>query len=453
MFGPDAVRGTPTPPPPLPSPDELPPVHATIRRLSDRLVELQRPIRILNAIKWDDAVEARFFEQGAKELPEVAAGYYDDRPLGFDVDARRRDFYAFERDVRRELGTFNACGDLMIRASKEYRVVLDLLELRGTSEFSAISQGLFGSTQDRFHAGEPTLGDLGDTLTSILSKLTDTGALAEDESEFDAPSAVAFLSEQMEGYFGPGVVDVRLDDGVVADAAAGSNYIKIRDGARFGRRDLEILTVHEGWVHVGTTLNGLSQPVATFLGKGTPSCTVTQEGLAVMQEIFCMRSSPKRVRKLADRVHAVRMAEDGADFLEVYRALLDRCGNEHGAYQTAYRAFRGALPTGTGPFTKDVSYTRGFVQLFNFVQLAVREGQVERIPLLFVGKLRLGDVGTLARLADEGIVCRPHYLPPPYDDLRGLCAWMCYSNFLATIDLEEAARDYRSLLGGRSADL
>lgn len=453
MFPTTRANGPPPPPTPLPSPDELSPVHATIRRLSDRLVELQRPIRILNAIKWDDAVETRFFEQKERELPDVPQGYYDDRPLGFDVGALRREFYSFERDLRRELGTFNACGDLMLRASKEYRVVLDLLELRGTPDFSAISQGLFGSTLDRFHAGEPTLGDLADAVTRTLDRLTDTGPLSEDEPDHDSAAAVEFLSERMTSYFGPGAVDVRLSDGVVADAAAGSNYIKIREGAVFTRRDLEVLTVHEGWIHVGTTLNGLAQPIATFLGKGTPSCTVTQEGLAVLQEIFCMCSSPKRVRKLADRVHAVRMAEEGADFLEVYRGLLERGASRNGAYQTTYRAFRGALPTGTGPFTKDVSYTRGFVQLFNFVRLAIREGQVDRIPLLFVGKLRLGDIGTLAQLVDDGIVQPAHYLPPPYDDLRGLTAWMCYSNFLSTFDLDEAARDYQAILRPRSGDV
>ena len=38
---------------------------ATVRALSDRIVEAQRPIRILDAIKWHSDVRERFFASGA----------------------------------------------------------------------------------------------------------------------------------------------------------------------------------------------------------------------------------------------------------------------------------------------------------------------------------------------------------------------------------------------------
>jgi hypothetical protein len=44
----------------------------TIRELSDRLVDAQRPIRILDAIKWDAGVEAAFFADGCRTEPRVA---------------------------------------------------------------------------------------------------------------------------------------------------------------------------------------------------------------------------------------------------------------------------------------------------------------------------------------------------------------------------------------------
>ena len=37
--------------------------ESMVRALSDRVVEAQRPIRILDAIKWDEDVERDFFEQ------------------------------------------------------------------------------------------------------------------------------------------------------------------------------------------------------------------------------------------------------------------------------------------------------------------------------------------------------------------------------------------------------
>lgn len=435
-----------------PSPDELPPYHRTVRLLSDRIVEAQRPIRVLDACKWGDDVEEDFFARGCAELPAVTRETYDRSPLGFDVESKNREFYEIERDIRRELGTLNPCGAMMLRACKEYRVVLSLLSLRGTPDFSAISQGLYGSTLDRFHAGDPTLGDLGRTMAQILSRLRDDAIMQPEPKEHDGAAAVKILGERMDAYFGPGLVDVRLSDGVVADAAAGADYIKVRGDARFSDRDLAGLEVHEGWVHIGTTLNGLMQPVATFLGKGTPSCTVTQEGLAIIQEIFTFNSHPERIQKLTDRVETIRLAEEGADFLQCYRALAEQGREPRAAYQTVYRAFRGSLPSGCGPFTKDVSYSRGFILIYNYIRLAVRQGLASRVPLLFLGKVRLSDLGVLHQLAEEGIVQPPRFLPPPYDDLRGLASWMCYSNFLNTIDLERAADDYAMIFAGKSPE-
>lgn len=438
--------------PQRPSPDELSPYHRTIRLLSDRIVEAQRPIRILDACKWDDTVEEAFFAKECAELPAVTRESYEKQPLGFDVEAKNQEFYGIERDIRRELGTLNPCGAMMLRVCKEYRMVVALLSQRGTPAFSSISQGLYGSTYDRFHAGDPTLGDLGRTMAKILSRLRDDVLMSPEEKVHDSASAVKVLGERLDSYFGPGVVEVKLSDGVVADAAAGADYIKVRGDARFSDRELDVLEVHEGWVHIGTTLNGLLQPVTTFLGKGTPSCTVTQEGLAIIQEIFCFNSHPGRIARLTDRIEAVRLAEEGADFLQCFRALTENGTEPRTAYQTVYRAFRGSLPAGCGPFTKDLSYSKGFILIYNFIRLAVRQGLASRIPLLFLGKLRLSDLGVLHQLVEDKTIAPPRYLPPPYDDLRGLSAWMCYSNFLNTINLERAADDYAAIFAGNAPD-
>jgi hypothetical protein len=73
-------------------------------------------------------------------------------------------------------------------------------------------------------------------------------------------------------------VRVEVDDTLVADAAAGSDYVKIRSGATFSKSDIDILEVHEGWVHLATSLNGQAQPVARWLAKGPPRTAAVQEG-------------------------------------------------------------------------------------------------------------------------------------------------------------------------------
>ncbi len=59
------------------------------------------------------------------------------------------------------------------------------------------------------------------------------------------------------------------------------------------------------------------------------------------------------------------------------------------------------------PFTKDLSYLKGFILIYNYIQLAVRKGKLEQIPLLFCGKTTLEDMRALRQLVDEGMVVPP----------------------------------------------
>lgn len=417
-----------------------------VRTLSDRLVEAQRPIRILDAIKWDDAIEEAFFARGARELPPVTRDYYQSRPLPFDPEATLHELHQIEREVRRQLGLYNPPGQIMAQRCQEYRDVVHLLLQRGTPAFAAISERLYGSASDSFHAGDPNLADLGHMMSDILDNLSHETIFAQEEPVLEASEVVARLTERLQGFFGDeAAVRVRLSDGIVADAAAGSDTIKIRRDARFSPREVRLLEVHEGWVHLGTTLNGQEQPVCTFLSKGPPSATVTQEGLAVLTEILTFTSHPARIRRLTNRIEGVALAEAGANFLEVYRYFLQEGYEPRESYQQAMRIFRGSLPEGCGPFTKDLCYSKGFVLVYNFIRLAVRRGLVRRVPLLFCGKTRLSDIKLLAQLVDEGLVEPPRFVPPPFADLQALSAWMCFGNFLNRLSVQRVEADYAGL--------
>jgi uncharacterized protein (TIGR02421 family) len=420
--------------------------EAQVRSLSDRLVEAQRPIRILDAIKWDDDIERAFFAADARELPPVTREYYYRRPLPFDPVAKRTEFLLLERDIRRQLGAYNAAGQLMARTCEEYLDVVELLEARGTPNFSVISERLYGGAGDCFHAGDATLADLGRGVAGTLDNLAQEAVFNSDAESFEAEEAVDLLGNRLSSFFGDAAaVRVRLSDGIVADAAAGSDYVKLRSDARFTQRELRLLEVHEGWVHLGTTLNGQAQPVCTFLSKGPPSATATQEGLAVLTEVLAFASHPGRVRRLTHRVEGVALAEAGANFLDVYRFFLQEGYDRHESYQLTMRVFRGSLPAGCGPFTKDLCYSRGFVQVYNFIRTAVARGMLRRVPLLFCGKTTLSDIKTLAQLVEEGLVAPPRFLPPPFADLQALCAWMCYANFMHGLSARRVEEDYAGL--------
>ena len=44
----------------------------TIRTLSDRIVLAQAPIRVLDAVKWDDSIRQGFLKAKGKEMPAVS---------------------------------------------------------------------------------------------------------------------------------------------------------------------------------------------------------------------------------------------------------------------------------------------------------------------------------------------------------------------------------------------
>lgn len=418
----------------------------TIRALSDRLVEAQTPIRVLDAIKWDDNIRQGFLKARGQKLPAVDRAYYQSRPLSFDADEKKQQFQQIERDITRQLGQFSPVGQIMRRMCKEYRMVIRMLEARGTPDFGLISQELYGSASDAFHAGDPTLADLGVMFSTYLDNIADRSDLKDEPKTLTASEAVALLQGQLNGVFGDeAVVRVFESDGILADAAAGADYIKIRADALFNPRDIRALAVHEGLVHVGTTLNGQNQPVCTFLAKGPPSSTITQEGLAILMEVIAFASYPTRLRKLTNRTRAIHMAEEGADFLQIFDFYREQGYSAEDGYSNTIRVFRGSTPDGL-PFTKDLSYLKGFILIYNYIQLAVRKGRLEQVPLLFCGKATLEDMRTLRQLVDEGLVVPPKYLPPQFSDLNALSAWMCFSNFLNHLSLDRVEADYANIL-------
>ena len=100
---------------------------------------------------------------------------------------------------------------------------------------------------------------------------------------------------------------------------------------------------------------------------------------------------------------------------------------------------------GGAPFTKDISYCLGFIENYNFIRTAIRNGRPEIVPFLFAGKLHVDDVPLIYQKSMEGVVCAPTLLPPQFQDLNGLAVWMTFSNFLNAVDMSKVSTHYDSL--------
>jgi hypothetical protein len=73
--------------------------------------------------------------------------------------------------------------------------------------------------------------------------------------------------------------------------------------------------------------------------------------------------------------------------------------------------------------------------------------------MLFVGKLSVDDTPLFDRLAREGLVTEPIYLPAWAKDLSFLTAFMSYTAFLGRSDLVAEQRRMEDQIAAAEADL
>jgi uncharacterized protein (TIGR02421 family) len=410
-----------------------------VSQLALRIVDAQQPIRVLDSVKWPAETFERFRESGFKTLPEIT---YGSDAFSFDPEAQKGILAEIAADVRRDLGTDDAIADILADTATEYLRVIEMLQARGTHRFYELSRELYGSAADRFADGSTTVSDVAHDMYDILTTLDDSLLGPAPVRDLSAEQAVEILNERLATVFGDGRIRVVLDDGIVADAAAGSDYVKVRAGARFSKEDLRILEVHEGWAHVGTSLNGQRQPVAHWLAKGPPRTAATQEGLAALLEVLTLASHPGRAHRLNNRVLAVEKAEAGASFYDVFEWFRTEGYPEQTCYWNTQRVFRGGVIDGGAPFTKDLVYMKGIVSNYNFLHAAIAQSRPELIRWLFVGKVALEDIPVLEARSHEGLVRPPLYVPDLFQDLRGLAIWLGVSTFWSKLNSRAIFRHF-----------
>ena len=140
--------------PPLPAAGPWRSYKEIVCQLATRIVDAQKPIRVLQAIRWDNAVEDQFLKRKARELPKIDAAYYAGVDLGFDPQAKAEEFELIARDVESGLGENDGIGEILRKTAMEYRDVVRMLEARGTPQFYAYSRKLYGSPKEKFPDGK-----------------------------------------------------------------------------------------------------------------------------------------------------------------------------------------------------------------------------------------------------------------------------------------------------------
>lgn len=386
---------------------------------------------ILDDIAWPRAIEERFFARGARELPEPTYEVARD-PLEAEI-----------RELARAQAELEGDDPILTWLRAVLGSAIDrnrLLLATGSPDFGRVSVEVYGGARTSFF-GMP-LGNL-DLARHLLARLAVHGwDETKDTTDpgMDAAEYAAWLESRL--------AKRRLDIAVVVDetctpkAIASSKRVRIRKDATFAAWEAEGLYRHEVETHAFTALNGAAQEHAPFLKGGGPRSTPTQEGLAVFAELWHHALGTPRLQRLAVRVELVAMAEDGADFLDAYRFLVERGATPREAYLDAARVFRGGPPGGGGPFTKDACYLAGLLHVYAFLSAFVRGGFRDECEMLVCGRFALEDVAALVSLRSLGLLQRPVHRPRWLREWATLLPYFAFTSFLDGIDLEPVERRF-----------
>lgn len=180
---------------------------------------------------------------------------------------------------------------------------------------------------------------------------------------FEASAGMDFLRSHLSEVFPPESFEVKPSTSLLSDASSGRRTVKLNPSKSYSHKELEIFLVHEGWVHLGTSLNGQAQPDHLWLSTWAPRTTFLQEGLALLTEIITGCLTPERWNKVVLRHLATNMAERGSPIKDVYEYLRHHGMNYRDSFKLALRVYRGVPLEGGMAFTKELLYLHGMIEL------------------------------------------------------------------------------------------
>lgn len=413
-----------------------------LRALSFEFREIQTDIRIAASVQWPAGFERHLKKDDP--LATFLGQYYRSQPLRFDPHKKTEELKSFRDKVEKRLGSENGVGQIMNRNAKSFETVIHLLNAVGKPSFVNWSRKLWGSAHDPLFSDGTTVAEYALQLQKTI-KLLITPEQRRSNKVLSAEAVVELMKLRLRESHLLESIDVFVSDDLTADVAAGARYIKVKAGVMFSAKDIEVLIHHEVFTHVATTLNGRDQQFAKFLAIASPRSTSTQEGLAILMEVFSLSIYPNRLKKILDRVLCVAMAEENASAGEILSFLRSENYSEKEAYRMLARALRGTDGSKGQAFTKDISYLKGLIECFNFVQFCLTHNKTDCIQFLFAGKVSIEDIPILVQSHHCQLVDRPRWVPALFQDLNALSSWFICTSALGRLSDEKTQDRFEKL--------
>jgi uncharacterized protein (TIGR02421 family) len=399
-----------------------------IKLLDEAVVKASRRIKVLNALAWPVGVEEKFladWRKGQARLPVVTI-----TPPNVKDNVVALDEISWRCDLGDPVEKF--LSETALSYANAGRMLMNV----GTPDFTTFSIKLYGRPDFVYKHQGITAVDGAKFFLGVTESLLGNAHVQPTLTDISATDLAGWLRAEVDEFFQHDSVEVFVDQTLSSKALAGATRIRVRGSAQFSSLDKDQLLYHEAFVHTATQLNGRKQLNLRSLGLGAPRTTRTQEGIAVMAELITLAMDITRLRRIALRVVAVKMALDGADFIELFKFFLDAGQSEEESVRSAQRIFRGGAVRGGVVFTKDAVYLQGLMEVHTFCRVAIRDNRPNLVRNLFAGRLTMGDALRLDPLFQSGWLIPPAYIPLWASDLRRLAAVMAYSAFMTNIKLE-----------------
>lgn len=336
-----------------------------------------------------DEVEDGFRSSGWRTMPDLA---YPDLPDGFD--SLRDELLSLKV---REVGNTDIEA-LLLEKQRELDRQIQLVRLRGRTGFTMAAIDMFGNVDAKLLEAARTV------LASVPTEDRVEGPSA------DAQRFIAAAREEMQLYhkrdreFGFDVVEDSTP-GTSLYTSAGNLHVAFDYSCPEER--VFPLIQHEIGVHSLTRFNGRCQPLRILEG-GLADYDDLQEGLAVLAEYLSGDMPPSRLRVLAARVVAARMAIDESSAADIFAAMREECGlDDDVSFDTTVRALRG------GGMTKDALYLDGLIDVLAYLR---NDGDID---FLFIGKFALKQRAVLQRLLDAGFLKPAALMPDIFTGTQG----------------------------------
>ena len=349
-----------------------------ILKVDKELAKLARGMETLNYINPVNIAQEKrkFIAKKGNYIPE-----FKYRPLAINPYEFREKLYRLPVEKIRDVGIQKMYCQVIDGLSSK----IDLLVSAGSSQF------VYSSLR---YYGEPSIEDEANAQFLLHAAKYDP----DTDKRINAAEAVEYFRLKAADW---GMnCKVELSSKLVASAmvSGAKRTLYINKDAVLTETEVNALAHHELGVHMATTLNAASQPLKVFT-LGLPGNTMTQEGLAILNEFHSGNMCLTRLQGLALRVIAVKEMLKFGDFRHTYSYLYEEMKMPTDeAFKLSVRVHR------SGGFTKDYLYLRG-------VSEALRLYKDCDISNLYVGKTGFAYLGIINELMERELITKPKFVP------------------------------------------